>query len=178
MVLKLTDWFERGADPPESCCTVSNPRAVKQIVAATARRGVALVLRSWSESAVRSSHRAFKSHECVPSSLFHRGLVFSDAFVAVMKSFHQLTRRKALASLTTPRLAPQSFAVHRSWQRNFGATAAAASQLAGLDASKLSVTKTTTPKELTPPKDLVFGKTFTGTHWLLSGSSVPKTYEH
>lgn len=79
-----------------------------------------------------------------------------------MKSLQQLTRRKALTGLATPRLASQNLASHRLWQRNFGVTASAASQLAALDASKLSITKTTTPKELTPPKDLVFGKTFTG----------------
>jgi branched-chain amino acid aminotransferase len=78
-----------------------------------------------------------------------------------MKSLQQLTRRKALTGLATPRLASQTLASQRLWQRNFGVTASAASQLAALDASKLSITKTTTPKELTPPKDLVFGKTFT-----------------
>lgn len=35
-------------------------------------------------------------------------------------------------------------------------------QLPDLDASKLTVTKTSTPKELQKPQDLVFGKTFTG----------------
>lgn len=37
-----------------------------------------------------------------------------------------------------------------------------ASQLRGLDASKLSITKTQNPKPLTKPEDLVFGKEFTG----------------
>ncbi|KAJ6085911.1 Branched-chain-amino-acid aminotransferase [Penicillium sp. IBT 16267x] len=78
-----------------------------------------------------------------------------------MKSLQQLTRRKALAGLAMPRLlSSQTTAASRLWQRNFSATASAA-QLAGLDASKLSVAKTQTPKELTPNKDLVFGKTFT-----------------
>ena len=45
---------------------------------------------------------------------------------------------------------------------NFSASAAAASQLPGLDPSKLTITKTTTPKELMDSKDLVFGKNFTG----------------
>lgn len=77
-----------------------------------------------------------------------------------MKSLQQLTRRKALSGFATTRILPsQTIASHRFWQRNF---AAAASQLPGLDASKLTVSKTTTPKELTPPQDLVFGKTFTG----------------
>ncbi|KAJ5683227.1 Branched-chain-amino-acid aminotransferase [Penicillium macrosclerotiorum] len=78
-----------------------------------------------------------------------------------MKSLQQLARRKALAGLATPRLSSQTVAASRLWQRSFGVTAAAASQLAALDASKLTITKTETPKELTPPKDLVFGKTFT-----------------
>ena len=79
-----------------------------------------------------------------------------------MKSFHQLTRRKALSGLTTPRLlSSQTATNNRLWLRNFSATASAA-QLAALDASKLTVTKTQKPKEITPPKDLVFGKTFTG----------------
>jgi hypothetical protein len=34
-------------------------------------------------------------------------------------------------------------------------------KLAQMDASKLTITKTTTPKELTPPEELVFGRTFT-----------------
>ncbi|KAH8428861.1 branched-chain amino acid aminotransferase, cytosolic [Aspergillus melleus] len=77
-----------------------------------------------------------------------------------MKSLLHLTRRRALHSFAAPRALPiQSSA--RLCQRNFSASAAAASQLAGLDPAKLAVTKTTTPKELTAAKDLVFGKTFT-----------------
>lgn len=37
-----------------------------------------------------------------------------------------------------------------------------ASQLPGLDASKLSITKTQSPKALQKPEELVFGKEFTG----------------
>lgn len=77
-----------------------------------------------------------------------------------MKPFTQLARRKALSGLATPRLTSQT-ATSQLWRRNFSATASAA-QLAALDASKLTVTKTQAPKELTPPQDLVFGKTFTG----------------
>jgi branched-chain amino acid aminotransferase len=44
----------------------------------------------------------------------------------------------------------------------------AVSQLQDIDPTKLSITKTTTPKELTAPEDLVFGKYFTG----LSSRSV------
>lgn len=84
-----------------------------------------------------------------------------------MKSLQQLTRRKAFSGLATPRILPsQRIASTRLWQRSFSASAAPASQIHGLDASKLTVTKTSTPKELTPPQDLVFGKTFTG--WIVS----------
>lgn len=37
-----------------------------------------------------------------------------------------------------------------------------ASQLRGLDASKLTINKTKTPKALSKPEELVFGKEFTG----------------
>ncbi|KAJ5570401.1 uncharacterized protein N7459_009831 [Penicillium hispanicum] len=79
-----------------------------------------------------------------------------------MKLLQQLTRRKAWSGLATPRSLPsQGIASSRLWQKNFSVSAAAASQLQGLDASKLTVTKTSTPKELTPPQELIFGKTFT-----------------
>lgn len=35
-------------------------------------------------------------------------------------------------------------------------------KLAGLDPSKLEITKTITPKQRVPNQDLVFGRTFTG----------------
>ncbi len=38
----------------------------------------------------------------------------------------------------------------------------AIAKLPGIDPSALSVMKTTTPKELVPPNELVFGRTFTG----------------
>ncbi|RDW71987.1 putative branched-chain-amino-acid transaminase [Coleophoma crateriformis] len=41
------------------------------------------------------------------------------------------------------------------------AESASTAQLHELDASKLTITKTTTPKELVPPSELVFGRTFT-----------------
>lgn len=83
-----------------------------------------------------------------------------------MKSLLHLTRRRALHNFAIPRVLPiqSSAASNRLCQRNFSASSVAASQLAGLDPTKLAVTKTTTPKELTASKDLVFGKTFTGTH--------------
>ncbi|OJJ44812.1 hypothetical protein ASPZODRAFT_134951 [Penicilliopsis zonata CBS 506.65] len=79
-----------------------------------------------------------------------------------MKSLQQLARRGALPRYTAPRAMPLNRSgANRLWQRSFSQTPAAASQLAALDASKLSITKTTTPKEVIPPKELVFGKTFT-----------------
>ncbi|CAL5874180.1 uncharacterized protein PFLUO_LOCUS8468 [Penicillium psychrofluorescens] len=79
-----------------------------------------------------------------------------------MKSLHQLARRKALTGLPGPRIVPRQTLSTRLWQRSFTATAMAPSQqLPDLDASKLTVTKTSTPKELQKPQDLVFGKTFT-----------------
>ncbi|GMF80908.1 unnamed protein product [Aspergillus oryzae] len=77
-----------------------------------------------------------------------------------MNSLRQFTRRKALQSLAVP--PSQGFSTIRLWQRHFNSTPAVASRLAGIDPSKLTVTKTSSPKELTPAKDLVFGKTFTG----------------
>lgn len=76
-----------------------------------------------------------------------------------------MTRRTALTGLASPRLSTQIPST-RLWQRNFSATAVAAQQ-AALDASKLEITKTSTPKELTPNNELVFGATFTGTYLLL-----------
>ncbi|KAL4929595.1 branched-chain amino acid aminotransferase, cytosolic [Aspergillus undulatus] len=75
-----------------------------------------------------------------------------------MKLLHQLARPRALPRFAAPRA--QSARAQRSWQRGFSATPAAFDG-ARLDASKLTITKTTTPKELLPSKDLVFGKTFT-----------------
>jgi branched-chain amino acid aminotransferase len=80
-----------------------------------------------------------------------------------MKSIHQLARRQALTGLAMPRvLSTQNLAASRTWQRAFSASAPAASQLPDLDPSKLTITKTTTPKEPMDSKDLVFGKYFTG----------------
>lgn len=80
-----------------------------------------------------------------------------------MKSLQQLARHKAFAGLASPRILPsRTITSAQLWQRKFSASVTAASQLTALDASKLTVTTTTTPKELTPNKDLVFGKTFTG----------------
>jgi branched-chain amino acid aminotransferase len=42
------------------------------------------------------------------------------------------------------------------------AESASTVKLQDIDPSKLSITKTTTPKELVPREELVFGRTFTG----------------
>ncbi|PWY86305.1 branched-chain-amino-acid aminotransferase [Aspergillus heteromorphus CBS 117.55] len=76
-----------------------------------------------------------------------------------MKPF-QFARRGALQNFAAPRALPSPTRA-QLWKRCFSVTPATASQLASLDPAKLVVTKTTTPKELTAPKDLVFGKTFT-----------------
>ncbi|PYH83494.1 branched-chain-amino-acid aminotransferase [Aspergillus uvarum CBS 121591] len=77
-----------------------------------------------------------------------------------MRSFQVARRRALLQSFVAPG-ASQNSALSQVWKRCFSATPTAASRLAGLDPSKLTVTKTSTPKELTAAKDLVFGKTFT-----------------
>ena len=101
----------------------------------------------------------------VTEDLSVAGLIASQLPIhtTAMKPFHRLASQKALTGLAVSRALPlQTFATNRSWQRSFSVTSAAASKLAGLDASKLTISKTTTPKEITSPKDLVFGKTFTG----------------
>ncbi|TKA81437.1 Branched-chain-amino-acid aminotransferase, mitochondrial [Cryomyces minteri] len=48
-----------------------------------------------------------------------------------------------------------------TWTARFTALPKDIQQLQKIDPSKLSISKTTTPKELTPPEELVFGRTFT-----------------
>jgi hypothetical protein len=57
---------------------------------------------------------------------------------------------------STARLTAAVWASVKEYSTESGAT------LASIDPSKLSITRTTTPKELLPPKDLVFGQSFTG----------------
>lgn len=118
-----------------------------------------------SNSEVVRSHRLKTVGFSFPSS--RNSIIGSgtDTHITEMRLFQQLTRRTALTGLASPRLSSQIPST-RLWQRNFGATAAAAQQ-AALDASKLEITKTSTPKELTPNNELVFGATFTGTYLLL-----------
>jgi len=65
--------------------------------------------------------------------------------------------RQLSSALAPRRLVAQQWSSHSSIAARLYST----SKLAGLDASKLTITKTTTPKELTPPEQLVFGRTFT-----------------
>ncbi|KAL1965136.1 hypothetical protein VTN77DRAFT_6049 [Rasamsonia byssochlamydoides] len=75
----------------------------------------------------------------------------------------QLARSTVLRAGRTPISASlQSSAANRLWQRSYSVKPVTKSaELPGLDPSKLTVTKTTTPKELIPPEQLVFGRTFT-----------------
>lgn len=84
---------------------------------------------------------------------------------AIMNLARQLTRgtpRSANGLFRTVSL--QSSAANRLWQRTYSVKLEATTdpRLPGLDPSKLTITKTTTPKEPLPPQELVFGKTFTG----------------
>jgi branched-chain amino acid aminotransferase len=47
------------------------------------------------------------------------------------------------------------------WRANVVARLYSTSKLQGLDASQLSIAKTTTPRKLLPPEQLVFGHSFT-----------------
>ncbi|EXJ85286.1 branched-chain amino acid aminotransferase [Capronia epimyces CBS 606.96] len=64
---------------------------------------------------------------------------------------------------STVRLLPtyKSFSTSRRRQDSWILDDGTSSKLPGIDPSKLEVTKTITPKELVPNKDLVFGRTFT-----------------
>jgi hypothetical protein len=77
-----------------------------------------------------------------------------------------------LKSLTRPHsLFCRSFA-STSWRSRSALQADedSLSKLPGLDASKLSITNTITPKKIVPPEELVFGRTFTG---LFVGATSP-----
>ena len=50
---------------------------------------------------------------------------------------------------------------HQQRAYSIQSSEAAIAQLPGIDASALTITKTTTPKTLLPPEELVFGRTFT-----------------
>jgi branched-chain amino acid aminotransferase len=82
-----------------------------------------------------------------------------------MRVSRQLARNAVLRASSSPiTVSLQSSAANRLWQRSYSIkpVTKATPQLPGLDSSKLTITKTTTPKELIPPEQLVFGKTFTG----------------
>jgi branched-chain amino acid aminotransferase len=68
---------------------------------------------------------------------------------------------KANAPVSSTRLAP---AFAQRWQRQYSIHADhAAHQGLEIEPSKLSITKTTTPKALEKNEDLIFGHSFTGT---------------
>jgi len=72
----------------------------------------------------------------------------------------QLRPRSALLKQSPSRLILGAWESSRSY--SIQAKAASTVKLQDIDPGKLSITKTTTPKELVPPNELVFGKTFTG----------------
>lgn len=74
-----------------------------------------------------------------------------------MRSFNVALRsaRCSARAVTAPALRSSRF-------YSIKASAASASKLQGLDPKKLTITETTSPKSLSKPEDLVFGKTFTG----------------
>lgn len=75
-----------------------------------------------------------------------------------MKSFVPLNR--TLSAMTTPK-SPVTTRFGR-YQRNYSASRSRSDGLPGIDYSKLTITKSESPKPLQQNKDLVFGATFTG----------------
>jgi hypothetical protein len=102
---------------------------------------------------------------CTPFCLSFLLFVLTDALQLMMLIPRFLRRSQApLTSLTRSHsLLRRSFA-STSWRSRsvLQADEDTLSKLPGLDASKLSITKTITPKKIVPPEDLVFGRTFTG----------------
>lgn len=88
-----------------------------------------------------------------------------DALHLTMLLPRLLRRTQApLTSLTRSQsLLHRSFA-NTAWpaQRGLQADEDSLARLPGLDASKLEITETITPKKIVPPEELVFGRTFTG----------------
>jgi hypothetical protein len=113
----------------------------------------------------------------IASSSYHRNKPVQLSFNLYrlkMKAFRRLPSGNALLARPAKRInTAQKFASTRLWQRPYSNfTTDRSAGLPGLDASKLSITKTTTPKELTPPKDLVFGNTFSGKLLLCLGDTL------
>lgn len=81
-----------------------------------------------------------------------------------MRVLRRLSPRNGLPGRPTAYLStPQRCATSQLWQRSYSNhTSDRNAGLPVLDPSKLSITKTTTPKELIPPQDLVFGRNFSG----------------
>ncbi|KAI9839883.1 MAG: Mitochondrial branched-chain amino acid (BCAA) aminotransferase [Sarea resinae] len=65
------------------------------------------------------------------------------------------------ASRSLPQLASLRYVSQARRLYSVQVDSPAQSQLPGIDSSKLSIAKTTTPSELSPPEQLVFGRTFT-----------------
>ena len=92
---------------------------------------------------------------------------YTHASTIAGMSLPRLLRRSAGPLASLPRAQPivsRSF-TSSSWRRKNAVQQAEDSlaSLPGIDASKLTVTETITPKQTLPPEDLIFGRTFTGT---------------
>lgn len=75
----------------------------------------------------------------------------------------QLRPRASLFQSQPSRLiAAATYQQQQSRLYSIQANAASDLKAQDIDPSKLSITKTTTPKQLVPPNELVFGRTFTG----------------
>jgi branched-chain amino acid aminotransferase len=87
-----------------------------------------------------------------------------------MKAIIQLARTNVLAFIARPRGALLWTRVANApSQRTYSQQSlpSRSDGLPGVDLSKLSIVKTTKPKDLPPPQELVFGSTFTGESYSL-----------
>lgn len=96
------------------------------------------------------------------ASLQYSNIPSSNSFTMLERSLRSLSHRgftflRPTYTSTPPRLILEQC---RRWyslhpEQNV-------EKLQELDSTQLQITRTSTPKQLTPPKDLVFGRTFTG----------------
>jgi hypothetical protein len=89
-----------------------------------------------------------------------------------MRLSHRLARSAVLHATKTPiTISLQKTTANRLWQRSYSIkpVTKGAPELPGVDPAKLKVTTTTTPKDVIPNEQLVFGQTFTGESLRRSG---------
>lgn len=85
-------------------------------------------------------------------------------FSSLTVSMAQRSGQSLLRAFKGTAYRPSKFTTTERCRRFYSihAEAASAVKLAEIDPGRLSITKTTTPKALLPPEELVFGRTFTG----------------